>query len=140
MHHYLIRSTCFVIAFCAVLCVFANSSASDAASVKTLRFALTSAERGFDCAAESDENTGTFCDNIFDSLLQYDHLARPIALQPRAAVALPEISADGLTYTLDIKRGIYFTSHAAFNGKKRELTAADYAYSLKRLVDPINKA
>lgn len=112
----------------------------DAHATKVIRVAYPSAERGFDCAAESDEFTSTLCDNIFDSLLGYDHLARPIALQARAATALPEISADGLVYTFKIKRGIFFTNHAAFQGKPRELTAADYAYSLKRLVDPVNKA
>ncbi len=123
---------------CSLLC----SSAVYALSLPTkiLRTATTSAERGFDCAAESDENTGTLCDNIFDSLLDYDHLARPIVLKPRAATALPEISADGLTYTFHIRRGIYFTPHPVFKGVKRELTAADYAFSLKRLIDPINKA
>ncbi len=127
--------------YAAVVVVFAMVAMHAAAApAKIIRVATTSAERGFDCAAESDENTGTLCDHIYDSLLAYDHLARPIALQPRAAVALPEISADGKTYTLHIKRGIYFTSHIAFGGKKRELTAADYAYSLKRLIDPINKA
>ncbi|MBL8510806.1 MAG: ABC transporter substrate-binding protein, partial [Betaproteobacteria bacterium] len=73
---------------------------------KILRTAVQSAEKGFDCAVESDENTGTLCDNIFDTLLQYDHLARPIKLQPRAAESLPEISPDGRTYTLKLKRGI----------------------------------
>ena len=103
---------------------------------KVIRTAYTSAERGFDCARESDEGTGIFCDNIFDSLLQYDHLARPIKLQPRAAVALPEITDGGRTYTLRIKPGIYFTPDPAFGGKRRELVAADYVYSFKRFVDP----
>lgn len=111
-----------------------------AAPQKIIRVAYPSAERGFDCAAESDEFTGELCDSIYDALLQYDYLARPIKLQPRAAVSLPEVSSDGLTYTFHVKRGIFFTPHAAFGGKKRELTAADYAYSLKRLIDPINKA
>ena len=31
---------------------------------KVIRVAVTSAERGFDCVRESDENTGTLCDNI----------------------------------------------------------------------------
>ena len=44
---------------------------------KVIRTPVQSAEKGFDCAWESDELTGTLCDNIFDSLLQYDHLARP---------------------------------------------------------------
>jgi oligopeptide transport system substrate-binding protein len=105
-------------------------------SNKIIRTTFQSAERGFDCAVESDEFTGTLCDNVFDSLLQYDYLARPIKLQPRAAAALPEISADGKTYTIKLKRGIFFTDHPAFNGKKRELVAADYIYSWKRMLDP----
>ena len=109
-----------------------------AAPIKIIRTAYPSAESGFDCAVDSDEVTATLCDNIFDTLLQYDHLARPIKLQPRAAVALPEISADGKTYTLKLKHGITFTDHPAFKGRKRELVAADYVYSMKRLLDPGN--
>jgi oligopeptide transport system substrate-binding protein len=107
---------------------------------KVLRLPVQSAERGFDCALESDANTGNLCDAIFDPLLQYDHLARPIKLQPRTAEKLPEISADGKTYTFKIKPGIYFTPDTAFNGQRRELVAADYVYSIKRLLDPAVKA
>ena len=103
---------------------------------KVLRVTYLSAEKGFDCVRESDEFTGTLCDNIFDSLLQYDHLARPIKLQPRAAAAMPEITDGGRTYTIRIKPGIYFTPDPAFGGKRRELTAADYVYSFKRFFDP----
>ena len=114
--------------------------AQAAEPVKIIRTAYPSAESGFNCAVEADELTGTLCDNIFDTLLQYDHLARPIKLQPRAAVALPDISADGKTYSFKLKRGITFTDHPAFKGKKRELVAADYVYSMKRLLDPANRA
>ena len=103
---------------------------------KVIRTATTSAERGFDCARESDEMTGTLCDNIFEPLLQYDHLARPIRLQPRTATALPVITDDGRTYTVRIQPGIFFTPDPAFKGVKRELTAADYVFSFKRLLDP----
>jgi oligopeptide transport system substrate-binding protein len=121
------------------LCLIAASliTAVEAADArKVIRTAMTSAERGFDCVRESDEFTGTLCDNLFDSLLQYDHLARPIRLQPRAAVALPEVGDNGRTYTFRIKPGIFFTPDAAFAGKRRELVAADYVYSLKRFFDP----
>ena len=103
---------------------------------KVIRYSTQSAESGFDCQAESDELTSALCNSIFDPLLQYDHLARPIKLQPRTAVALPDVSADGKTWTLKLKHGIYFTDHPAFNGKKRELVASDYVYSIKRLLDP----
>src|SRR6185369_17744631 len=69
-------------------------------------------------------------------LTQFAHRARPIKLQPRAAAAMPEVSADGRTYTIRIKKGIYFTPDPAFGGKRRELTADDYIYSWKRLLDP----
>jgi ABC-type transport system substrate-binding protein len=124
----------------AVTFTLVAASAQAADMNKVLRTPVQSAEKGFDCAWESDEMTGTLCDNIFDSLLQYDHLARPIKLQPRAAAALPEISADGRTYTIKLKRGIMFTDDPAFKGRKRELVAGDYVYSFKRLLDPQLKA
>ena len=108
--------------------------------LKIVRTAYPSAENGFNCAIEADDFTSVLCDSIFDTLLQYDHLARPIKMQPRAAATLPEISADGKTYTFKLKRGITFTDHVAFKGKKRELVAEDYVYSMKRLLDPTNRS
>ena len=107
---------------------------------KVVRMAAQSGEKSFDCGVVSDEFSDTLCDCIFDPLLQYDHLARPIKLQPRTAVALPDISPDGRVYTIRVKPGIFFTPDPAFHGVKRELTAADYVYSLKRLLDPALKS
>ncbi len=117
-----------------------TTAAHTADPAKIVRTTIQSAEKGFDCAIDSDEVTVSLCDSIFDSLLQYDHFARPAKLQPRAATALPEISADGLTYTLHLKPGIVFTDHPAFKGKKRELVASDYVFSWKRMLDPVLKA
>jgi ABC-type transport system substrate-binding protein len=49
---------------------------------------------------------------------------------------MPEISADGRTWTIRIKPGIFFASAPAFKGKPRELVAQDYVYSITRLLDP----
>ncbi len=48
---------------------------------------------------------------------------------PNAAAALPEISADGLVYTIPLREGVTF-HHG------RAVTAADYKYSWERVVDP----
>lgn len=93
-------------------------------------------ETGFDPVATSDVYSSVVNGSIFETLYTYDYLARPLKLIPLTAMALPEISADGLTYTIRIKPGIYFSDDPAFNGKKRELTSYDYAYALKRLIDP----
>jgi ABC-type transport system substrate-binding protein len=103
---------------------------------KTLRHAFLNAETAFDPHATSDLYSNAINDAIFDPLLSYDYLARPAKLKPNTAAAMPDVTDSGKTYTFKIKPGIYFADDAAFGGKKRELTAYDYAYSLKRLYDP----
>ena len=103
---------------------------------KVVRTAYTSAESKLDPQAESDEASGAINDHIFDSLLEYDYLARPAKLMPRAAVALPEARENGTVFVLRVKPGIFFTPDPAFKGARRELVAADYVYSIKRLMDP----
>jgi ABC-type transport system substrate-binding protein len=103
---------------------------------KTLRVAFAASETGFDPAASSDLYSNTINRAIFDSLYAYDYLARPFRIVPNTAEALPAISADGLRWTIKVRPGIYFADDPAFKGKKRELTAADYVYSWKRLMDP----
>ncbi len=44
---------------------------------------------------------------------------------------MPEISADGKTWTIRIRPGIYFADDPVFKGKRRELIAADYVYALE---------
>ena len=118
----------------------AAGAAADPASTPhkpgTLRYAFPIAETGFDPQQLSDLYSNVISSNIFETPLSYDFLARPAKVVANTAEALPEISADGLTWTLKIRKGIYFTDDPAFGGKRRELTAADYVYSMKRLYDP----
>ena len=114
----------------------APPSAAAADMNKVIRHVFPAAETGFDPQAISDLYSGTVVQAIFETLLTYDYLARPSKLVPMTAEALPQITDDGKTYTFKIRKGIYFTPDAAFKGEKRELTAADYVYSLQRLIDP----
>lgn len=113
--------------------IFAKSPADPN---KVLRYVFPTAETGFDPAYVHDLYSAHVLTSIFETLYTYDYLARPAKLIPHVATAMPEVSADGLTYTIHIKKGIYFTADPAFKGKPRELTAYDYAYSFKRLLDP----
>ncbi|MBP8005906.1 MAG: ABC transporter substrate-binding protein [Acinetobacter sp.] len=103
---------------------------------KVLRYVFPVAETGFDPAGVHDLYSAHVNGSIFETLFTYDYLASPAKLVPRTAIGLPEVSADGLTYTIRIQKGIYFVDDPAFKGKKRELTSADYAYTFKRLLDP----
>src|SRR5688572_32098433 len=88
---------------------------------KVLRYAFEIAETSFDPPRVSDLYSNIVNGAMFDAPLAYDYLARPSKLKPNTAVALPEVSADGMTYTVRIKPGIYFAEDPAFKGKKREL-------------------
>lgn len=105
-------------------------------SHKVLRFAFQFAEGTFDPALYQDTYSGMVVDQILDPMLTYDYLARPAKLIPNTLEAMPEVSSDGMTYTFRIRKGIYFTPDPAFKGKRRELVAADYAYSIQRFFDP----
>jgi len=73
---------------------------------------------------------------IFEGLYEYDYLGSPARLNPVAAIAPPEITDGGKTWTIRMKPGIHFTDDPAFRGKPREVTADDYVYSLKRWLNP----
>ena len=103
---------------------------------KVFRYAFPVAETSLDPQKVSDLYSSIIGNAVFDAPLMYDYLARPLKLKPNTLTAMPEISADGLTYTLRVRPGIFFDDDPAFDGKKRELTAEDYVYTMKRLFDP----
>src|ERR1700745_4070564 len=124
---------CGILALALILGV---GSASAADLTKTRDVAFAAPENASDPQASNDLYSNYVNREIFDPLYRYDFLARPYKVVPNTAAALPQISADGLTWTIKVKPGIYFSDDPAFKGKKRELTAADYVYSFKRLIDP----
>ena len=105
-------------------------------ATETLHVAFSTAETGFDPQAVADGYSAEICAAIFDAPYRYDYFVRPLRLIPNTAAGLPEITDEGRTYTIHIKPGIYFADDPAFEGHKRELTAADYVFSYKRILDP----
>jgi len=123
-------------ALAALLAPWARAVPQAAAPQKVLRYALRVAETGFDPAQISDLYSSTMAANIFDALYAYEFLARPVRIRPNTATALPEASADFKTFVVRVKPGIFFDDDPAFGGKRRELVARDYVYSIKRHFDP----
>jgi ABC-type transport system substrate-binding protein len=106
------------------------------ASSKVLRVAFATAETGFDPAQVQDLYSRTVLSHILDAPLEYDYQARPAQLRTNTLVALPEASDDFRVFTFRLQPGIFFADDPAFKGVPRELVAADYVYSWKRLYDP----
>lgn len=116
------------------------ASAAWAGEKKTLRIAFRAAETGFDPQRIEDRYSVGICENIFDSLLSYDWLARPVKVVPNIVEAVPTGEEGGTRFTFRIKPGIYFANDPVFKGKRRELVAKDMEYAIKRFRDPANRS
>ncbi|MCC9596713.1 MULTISPECIES: ABC transporter substrate-binding protein [unclassified Rubrivivax] len=130
----LVRSA--ALAACLLATAVAAVAQTPAAAPKTLRYAFPIAETSFDPAAITDLYSRTVVSGIFEAPLEFAFLARPVRMRPNTAAAMPEVSEDFRTFTFRIKPGIYFADDPAFKGRKRELVAEDYVYSIKRHYDP----
>ena len=102
---------------------------------KVLRYAFPTAETSFDPARTSDLYSRVCTRHVFDSLFQYDYLARPTKFRLMTAAAMPEVADEYRTWTVRVRPGIFFADDPAFGGRRRELLAADYVYTLKRFAE-----
>lgn len=105
------------------------------ATDKVLRYAFKVAETGFDPAQVADYYSKSIVAGIFDAPLEYDFMARPYRLRPCTVTAMPEVGDGGRSLTFHVRPGLYFNDDLAFAGQRRELTAADYVYAIKRHYD-----
>ena len=70
---------------------------------------------------------------LFNGLVQLDE-----KLQVRPCIARQwQIDETGTMYTFYLRKDVFFHDHAAFtDGRGRQVTAADFVYSLNRIMDP----
>ncbi|GGM80078.1 ABC transporter substrate-binding protein [Dactylosporangium sucinum] len=94
----------------------------------TLAFTLSS---GFDPMNASSAVATAVNQHVFEALIDLD----PITRQPYLALAAaqPTVSADGLTWTVQLREGAKFSDGSS-------VTADDVAWSFQRALDPANKA
>lgn len=89
--------------------------------------------RSLDPVQINDQTSNQISENLYDFLLQFD---KDLKLQPSLS-AMPEISADGLTYTFHLRTDVFFNDDDCFpGGKGRKFVANDVVYSWTRACDP----
>ena len=116
----------------AVTCGKAQAAADPA---KVLRIASSDIV-SLDPQQGNDLYSTRIASHIFEALYDFDYFATPAKVIPNTAEALPEVTDDGKTWTMRLKKGIFFADDPVFKGKPRELVAEDYVYSIKRHLDP----
>jgi oligopeptide transport system substrate-binding protein len=109
------------------------SSATD----DTLRIPIVADAKTFDPIHVEEVYSHYMASLVYEGLYEYHFLKRPHEIIPLIAEGMPQISKDGLTYTIKIKKGIHFADHEVFEGGKgREVKADDFIYSWLRIADP----
>ncbi|MBV8603403.1 MAG: bicyclomycin resistance protein [Pelomonas sp.] len=129
--------------FAAGLFIAATAPARAAApppAPKVLRYAFRVAESSFDPTQATDVYSRIVIAGIFDTAVRYGYLARPVRLEPGVTEGLPEIRDDATRFVFHIRPGIHFAADPAFHGRRRELVAADLAYTIERHYDPRAKS
>lgn len=117
------------------------ATCAHAADDKVFKFSDSGAPSTFDPVQSGTVYSNEIVTAIFDTLYEYKYLKRPYELEPNLAEGMPQVSEDGLTYTIKIKQGVKFADDPAFaDGKGREVTAQDFVYSIERHYDPKNRS
>lgn len=141
------RSLAHTVAAAFLLALLAGGCSNDPyppeGGKKVIHAALGEDPQTLDPVKAGDTLSGSVICQIYDSLYQYKYLVRPYELEPTLATAMPEVSPDGLTYTIHVKKGVVFQDDPCFRasgGKGRELVAADFIFAVKRLADVATQA
>lgn len=110
-------------------CAFAGPSG-------TLELEIPLAPQCLDPIRADDDTSRLLVANLYDRLFAYHYLHRPYQLVPSLAAEMPDVSEDGLTWTIRLRDDVVFADDACFpDGKGRRLTAADVVFCFLRLMD-----
>ncbi len=121
----------------AVAAVLPDPALAQAPALKVIHNARTGQFESLDPQRQFDQASSDLVEMVYSKLLRYSYLERPYKLEPDLLAKMPELSADKLSYTFVLRKGVFFHDNACFpGGKGRELTADDVLYSLKRYADP----
>jgi len=113
--------------FLIVSCGGSKSSAPKTGSPTTatsnngrITIGLTDPPRTLDPADGYEVYTSNIITSLGDRL--YSYKQGTLELEPQLATALPKISADGLTYTIPLRKGVVFHDGAQFDAKAMEFS------------------
>lgn len=111
---------------------------------KVLYSSFIDAPRTLDPATAYNTRAHAITGAVYDTLLKYHFLKRPLELMPGLARALPEVTelSDGrVRYHFELRRDLLYANDECFEltapgSRTREVVSADVAFQLSRIADP----
>ncbi|MEE0883333.1 MAG: ABC transporter substrate-binding protein [Bacteroidales bacterium] len=120
----------FILSFLAfVLCSCTSENRN--AGKKVFRYNEAANINSLDPAYAKDQAMIWADVQLYNGLVQMDN---KLNIMPSIAKSW-EVSNDGLEYTFHLRDDVYFHPHQLFKNGKRRVVAADFVYSLNRIVD-----
>jgi oligopeptide transport system substrate-binding protein len=133
LNHRLVRC---LLGAAAIFLVLAGGRFAAAQEPKVLHIARRAQFETLDPARVQDKASTDILALVYSNLVKIAYLERPFKLEPDLLARMPQLSADQLTYSFELRPGVRFHDNPCFaGGKGRELTADDVLYSLKRYAD-----
>jgi len=131
-------------AYCSALGCSNDPYPPEDATEKILYSSFREAPRTLDPATAYTTSAHVITGSVYDTLLKYHFLKRPLELMPGLAVAMPEKLelGDGRTrYRFELRRDLLYADDVCFGlgqagARTREVVAADIAFQLARIGDP----
>ncbi len=110
-----------------------NGDTADLSGKKVFRYNMAEGQSSLDPAFARNQANIWASTQLYNGLFE---LSKELHTVP-CLVDSWEITEDGLEYTFKLKKGVFFHDSEAFtDGKGREVKAADFVYSFKRILDP----
>lgn len=118
-----------------VFAIFQTRFSRNLPNEKTL-FTSLGQPKSLDPAFASDYASCVFVLSLYDTLFQYDYLARPYRVIPSMLTQMPTVSNDGLTWDFELRNDLSFIPDSCFSSDTEcKVTSDDVIYSLLRLAD-----
>lgn len=127
-------------------CLLAISCTRSTPEVQTSRDRITIGTTATISTIDPADAYSSFAGNLLYNLGDrlYSYKLGTSELQPQLATALPQVSADGLTYTIPLRKGVVFHDGTPFNAKAMEFSLQRFiqnggspAFLLSDVVDSI---
>ena len=140
--HSLMLAFTLVVAVSTTCIAQTTTPAAQGAKPSVYRDSFSVAIRSLDPATCEDTASSSLQANIYEGLYTYHYLKRPLEVIPQLADGMPEVSKDGLTWTIKLKKGVKYHRNACFGmeadgktPKTREMEAEDFVLAFKRIAD-----
>lgn len=117
-----------------VLLLFSCTKQKNELNEKVLNQTSTPVQH-FDPQLRTGLASGLHLSKSLEALYETHPFSPPDKILPNLADGMPKVSADGKTYTIKVKKNVFYHPNKCFNGQ-RELIAKDFENSFKRVADP----